>query len=248
VIFALNYGMVSAPERVGEPVATSVTGSNQLSLESPAQVAMGDAVTARLTLHGAGDLAAVSTQLSWDASVVTPLSSAAGDWLAAQGGVALSAKPGTVDAAALGARVLQGEGLLASVSFKVLAAGDPSIRLLRADGRDAKNQKIVVNLAQAPAAAALPQVTGISAAIPNPTPRSTAISFSLAKGGAVDLSVYTVSGRLVKTLVHETRDPGEYRSTWSGVDESGQRAGAGVYFLRLSAPQGQFTHTLTLLK
>lgn len=248
IIFALSYGMVSAPERVGEPVATAVTGSNQLSLESPAQVAMGDAVSARLTLHGAGDLAAVSTQLSWDPAVVAPVSSAAGDWLLAQGGVALSAKPGTVDAAALGSRVLRGEGVLASVSFKVLAAGDPAIRLLRADGRDAKNQKIAVNLAQAPTAPALPKVTGISAAIPNPTPQSTAISFSLASGGPMDLSVYTVNGRLVKTLVHEMRGPGEYRSTWSGLDESGQRAGAGVYFARLSALQGQFTRTLTLLK
>ena len=248
VIFALNYGEVSAPDRLHEPVAGAVSGSDELSLAAPSQVSPGDVVTARLTLHGAGDLSALSTQLSWDPSVVAPVSSAAGDWLLTQGGVALSAKPGTVDVAGLRARALAGDGLLATVSFRVLAAGNPGIQVLRADGRDLKNQKIAVTIEATPAADALPTLTQITAAIPNPSDAQTALAFSLAQGGPVDLSVYTVGGRRVKTLVHETREAGNYRVVWSGLDDTGKRAGAGVYYLRLVAPQGQFTRTLTLLK
>jgi len=105
-----------------------------------------------------------------------------------------------------------------------------------------------VNLAQAPAAAETPAITQLATAVPNPAAQNMAFAFSLAKGGPVDLSVFTVSGRLVKTLIHETRAAGNYRVTWSGIDESGLRATAGTYFVRLSAPQGQFTRTLTLLK
>jgi hypothetical protein len=247
VIFALGYGQVSAPQKLRDPVAGAAGGTDALSLVSPSQVSVGDQVTAQLELHGSGLLSAISTELSWDPSVVEPTTSAAGDWLLGQGGVALSSKPGTVDAAGLG-HTLSGEGLLATVSFRVLAAGDPRIQLLRADGRDAKNQKLTVNLAQAPVAGDTPAVTQLATAVPNPAAQNMAFAFSLAKGGQVDLSVFTVSGRLVKTLIHETRPAGNYRVTWSGIDESGLRATAGTYFVRLSAPQGQFTRTLTLLK
>jgi len=247
VIFALDYGSVSAPQKLGEPVAGALGGTNQLSLVCPSSVSVGDVVTARLELHATGSLSAISTELSWDPSVVVPTTSAAGDWLLGQRGVALSAKPGSVDAAALG-RTLSGDGLLATVSFRVLSAGDPHIQLLQADGRDAKNQKVSVNLVQPSPAAAAPAATQLAPAVPNPSAQNMAFAFSLAKGGAVDLSVFTVNGRLVKTLVHETRDPGNYRVTWSGLDEGGVRATAGTYYVRLSAPQGQFTRTLTLLK
>jgi hypothetical protein len=247
VIFALDYGEVSAPKKLGEPVAGTASGTNRLSLVCPSSVSVGDVVTARLEMHATGSVSAISTQLAWDPSVVEPTSSAAGDWLLGQHGVALSAKPGSVDAAALG-RTLSGDGLLATVSFRVLASGDPHLQLLQADARDARNQKVSVNLVQPSPAAAAPAVTQLAPAVPNPSAQSMAFAFSLAKGGAVDLSVFTVNGRLVKTLVHETRDPGNYRVTWSGLDEGGVRATAGTYYLRLSAPQGQFTRTLTLLK
>src|SRR5262249_31010726 len=228
------------------PIAPA-SSSGELSLVGPGHVSIGDAVTAKLSLQSAGSLSAVSAQLSWDPTVVEPTATAAGAWLLGQGGLALSPLPGGVDAAAL-AQPVSGKGLLATVSFRVLAAGDPHIQLVRADGRDASNQNVPVSLAQAPGESTTPSVTQLAPAVPNPAAQSMAFAFSLARGGAVDLSVYTVRGRLVKTLVHETRDPGSYQVTWNGVDESGQRLAAGTYYLRLVTPQGQFARTLTLLK
>jgi hypothetical protein len=91
----------------------------------------------------------------------------AGQWLTAQGGVAFSARPGTVDAAVLNGAGLTGEGVLATVTFKVLSAGDPKIRIKALDGRDAGNRKVAVAQSER-AVVAAPTVTRLAFARPNP--------------------------------------------------------------------------------
>lgn len=68
---------------------------------------------------------------------------------------------------------------------------------------------------------------------PNPTPGTAGIAFSLARPSAVDLSVYDVRGRLVKTLVKGSRPAGYHSSTWVGQTSSGGDAASGVYFFKL---------------
>jgi hypothetical protein len=48
-----------------------------------------------MTIHASGALMAISAALGWDPAVVEPAGFSAGEWLAAQGGIALSASPGT---------------------------------------------------------------------------------------------------------------------------------------------------------
>jgi len=74
------------------------------------------------------------------------------------------------------------------------------------------------------------------------------LGFSLAAGGEVDLTVYSVDGRRVRTLVRGIREPGEYETVWDGRDDGGRAVRAGVYFARLAAPQGRYARTLTYLK
>ena len=76
---------------------------------------------------------------------------------------------------------------------------------------------------------------------PNPFNPSTAISFGLAENGRVTLSIYDVSGRLVRTLIDETRNAGLYRETWDGRNAGGAAVSSGVYFYRLRA--GTFSGT-----
>ncbi|MGQ0721136.1 MAG: FlgD immunoglobulin-like domain containing protein [Candidatus Eiseniibacteriota bacterium] len=76
---------------------------------------------------------------------------------------------------------------------------------------------------------------------PNPFAERTEIRFDLPEAGRVALSVFDVSGRLVRTLLHEDLAPGRYRASWDGRDGSGARVAAGIYLVRLRA--GRFTAT-----
>lgn len=72
-------------------------------------------------------------------------------------------------------------------------------------------------------------------ASPNPFAGQARIAFALPTRGDVELSVYSVDGRLVRTLVSGEQGPGEVELTWDGRDNSGRRVGNGLYFMRLEA-------------
>ena len=71
--------------------------------------------------------------------------------------------------------------------------------------------------------------------IPNPFYLSTTISYSLNESSNVMLSVFNVSGQLIKKLVNTWQYPGDYYVIWDGTDESGSVAKPGLYFCLLSA-------------
>lgn len=74
-------------------------------------------------------------------------------------------------------------------------------------------------------------------AFPNPFNPSTTISFALPKAGNVQLLVFDVRGRVVRTLVKERLDSGVHSITWDGQDDGGRRVASGVYFCRLRREQ-----------
>jgi flagellar hook assembly protein FlgD len=60
--------------------------------------------------------------------------------------------------------------------------------------------------------------------------------------------VYSVDGRRVRTLVRESREPGEYQATWDGRDDGGNPISAGVYYARLETVDRQLIRAITYLK
>jgi flagellar hook assembly protein FlgD len=84
---------------------------------------------------------------------------------------------------------------------------------------------------------------------PNPFNPSTTILYSLVTGGTVDLTVYDVLGRRVRTLVTGWQATGSYRIGWSGHDVAGRPVATGVYFYRLTTPgTAQQTRRMVLVK
>ncbi len=83
---------------------------------------------------------------------------------------------------------------------------------------------------------------------PNPFQRETTIRFDLARPGAVDVGVYDVGGRLVRTLACGWHPAMQYVKTWDGRDGAGREVPGGVYFLRLSADEKRETRRLIRLK
>lgn len=82
----------------------------------------------------------------------------------------------------------------------------------------------------------------LSQCYPNPFSASTTIRYQLAGNRQletgnwqlVNLSVYDVRGRLVRSLVDEAQGAGYHSVVWDGRDQSGRAVGPGVYFYRLS--------------
>jgi len=80
--------------------------------------------------------------------------------------------------------------------------------------------------------------SGLEPAYPNPMTKCTGISFTIAKGGMVDIAIYDLQGRKVRTVMHEFREAGTHGGTWDGRTDDHTFAKNGVYLIRLSAPDG----------
>jgi hypothetical protein len=67
------------------------------------------------------------------------------------------------------------------------------------------------------------------------------INFGLAKADRVQVKIFDVSGRLVRTLADRMFQAGEHNLFWDGTDDGGHRVARGVYF-------SNFTSTVNGLK
>ncbi|MBN1478783.1 T9SS type A sorting domain-containing protein [candidate division KSB1 bacterium] len=85
---------------------------------------------------------------------------------------------------------------------------------------------------------------------PNPFNAETTISYALPAGAAtpVQLRIYDLFGRLAKTLVDQTQQPGSYQVHWDGVGDNGQLLASGVYVAQLSTARATKTIKLMSLK
>jgi len=70
---------------------------------------------------------------------------------------------------------------------------------------------------------------------PNPWSPETRIAFELPRSGDVRLRIYSVDGRLVRTLINDPRPAGRHSVRWDGKDEAGRGAASGIYVYRLEA-------------
>jgi len=251
VLFAINYGNPPSPLMTTPPTdAVAVVSTDRVSIGARTAVQAGEEFAVLLTLAGTGRVQALSAALAWNAKVVEPIGMDAGAWLTGQEGVAFSPKPGAVDVALLGARAtgFAGEGVVATLRFRALTAGNPGITLATVAGRDAENRGVELDASVAPAIEAGPAITQLSPAYPNPFAGSTTIDFSLAKAGPVKVSVYAVNGRQLRVLANGAHAPGVYRLEWDGRDDQGRIMPAGLYFVQMSANGARFTNKMSRLR
>jgi len=82
---------------------------------------------------------------------------------------------------------------------------------------------------------------------PNPFRGSTRIGYTLAARVQVSLDIFDISGRKVRTLVHDALDPGSKQTTWDGRDDTGRHVTPGFYVLRLRTPEVVMSRRLLLM-
>ncbi len=83
---------------------------------------------------------------------------------------------------------------------------------------------------------------------PNPFTGGTQMSLALPEPRHVQLRVYNVAGRLVRTVADEPYDAGPHLLEWDGTDGSGNRVASGIYFVRLTAGSDTRTRKAVLLR
>jgi hypothetical protein len=94
-----------------------------------------------------------------------------------------------------------------------------------------------------------PRAFALHANVPNPFNPITTIHYDVpAPGADVTISIYDVSGRLIRSLVKEHRGAGTWSAQWNGENDRGQGVASGVYFYRMRAGEFVETKKMMLLK
>ena len=83
---------------------------------------------------------------------------------------------------------------------------------------------------------------------PNPFNPETTIQYELPEVDVVRLSVYALTGQLVRILVDAERTAGTYSVIWDGRDGAGRDVASGVYLCRMEVDDYLAVRKLLLVK
>lgn len=93
-----------------------------------------------------------------------------------------------------------------------------------------------------------PEKPELSQNYPNPFNPTTTIRFQLPKSCKVRLSIYDISGKLVKTLVDSPKEDGYHSVIWDGKDKTDRNVPSGLYLYRIEIEGFSWTKRMILLK
>ncbi len=127
----------------------------------------------------------------------------------------------------------------------VLVAESADVTLKSAGKAEGKEGSLDVE-SESPVPVSFP--TTLHLAYPNPFNPQTTLKYSLREASQVDLAVFNVRGEMVKRLVSELREAGEYTVVWDGRDRGGAALASGVYFARFVAGEIAMTQRLVLIQ
>ena len=68
---------------------------------------------------------------------------------------------------------------------------------------------------------------------PNPFNPDTRISYTLFQSAMVKIEISDMQGRIIKTLVNEVKNPGDYEKVWDGTNQNNLRQASGYYIYRI---------------
>jgi len=95
---------------------------------------------------------------------------------------------------------------------------------------------------------AIPEQFSLHQNYPNPFNPVTTLRYDLPENGHVNIIIYDMLGRQVKTLMDQTQDAG-YRSViWDATNDYGKPVSAGIYLYQIQAGEYMQTKKMVLLK
>lgn len=94
----------------------------------------------------------------------------------------------------------------------------------------------------------LPESFQLGQNFPNPFNPDTTIPFRVERPGNAQLRIFDIGGKLIKTLLNEKMDIGDYRIVWDGTDENSILQPSGVYFYKLTIDEFSDIKRMALVK
>jgi hypothetical protein len=95
---------------------------------------------------------------------------------------------------------------------------------------------------------ALPDNYSLFQNYPNPFNPETTIEFSLPKAGLVEIAIYDINGKIVRSVISEEKPAGTFWLKWDGRDESGVLVSSGIYFTIMKSGAFRQTNKMILMK
>lgn len=83
---------------------------------------------------------------------------------------------------------------------------------------------------------------------PNPFNPNTTIEFKIPFQSQVKLEILNTQGQLIKTLLYNELQPGNYKLDWNGRDNLNNKVSSGVYIYRLIQDNNEISKKMILLK
>ena len=85
-------------------------------------------------------------------------------------------------------------------------------------------------------------------AAPNPFNPTTTLHLHLPASGPVALTIYNLTGQVIRSLVHRSLEAGYHTFAWDGRDQHGYPVASGVYLYRLQAGQQVLVNKMALIR
>jgi len=259
MVLAMNYGRVFPTGIPEEGIPSETIGDRAvLSLDwDGAYPSAGEEVAIDLTLRGTDGMAkGVSSVVTFEPGHLEFVSAAQGEnacelvetfFFAAEEATGRL----RVDFAVLGPETtMPGSFGVATLRFRVVSDELPAMGIDEVALRDLWNSEMpcLVSGTDFAGDGETPLSLRLGQNVPNPFNPRTAIAFDLPDRCGVTLRVYGVDGRVVATLVDETRGAGAYEVIWNGTDDRGRSAASGVYFYVLEASDLRLTQKMVLMR
>jgi len=83
---------------------------------------------------------------------------------------------------------------------------------------------------------------------PNPFNPVTTLRYNLPENGHVNITVYDMLGRKVRTILNQQQDPGYKSLIWDATNDYGKPVSAGIYLYQIQAGEYISTKKMVLLK
>ncbi|MDD3534520.1 MAG: carboxypeptidase regulatory-like domain-containing protein [Candidatus Cloacimonetes bacterium] len=90
--------------------------------------------------------------------------------------------------------------------------------------------------------------TELKGNFPNPFNPETTIRYSVKDRGPVSIDIYNVKGQLVRSLINEVKEAGEFNAVWNGTDNNGRAVSSGVYYFKMNAGKYSSTKKMIMMK